>query len=142
MPVGAVVRWLSAAFVAAGAAFVTAPAAAQVLCDDVATTADVRLAAHCAGVRADRSMQALSRRYAEIWAQLAPEQKRAFSATERRWLSTGRYRERDACVAQHGAPSSAWDAELLAAECLAEVTARRLREVNRFAESRRALAAR
>lgn len=123
-----------------GQAVATEPPAAWAACDVATTSAgavdpvDPALATFCASVRTERAMQALSRRYSELWARLPNEQRSEFSVAERRWLSSGRYAERDACVAHHsksGVVQAAGlvSADLLAAECLAQVTARRLAQV-------------
>lgn len=134
----------------AGSAASAAPAvpvevpAGRAACEAGATVggADVAFAAYCAGVRAERSLSALSQRYREVWAALPGAARSEFSAAERRWLSSGRYAERDACVAHHE-KSGVVHADLVAAECLARVTARRLAQVDaRFAATQRERGAR
>lgn len=56
----------------------------------------------------------LSHRYAALWARLPADERAAFSARERQWLNSGRWQEKDACVAARGAESGA--------ACLARIT--------------------
>ena len=58
----------------------------------------------------------LSERYAHLWAQLPATQRPAFSARERQWLNSGRWQEKDECVAERGADAGP--------ACLLEVTLR------------------
>lgn len=81
----------------------------------------------CEQQRADRALGALSERYARAWSQLAPERRTAFAAAERRWLNGGRWDDHAACVAAGGAEAGN---ELVAARCLADVTAAHLESLN------------
>jgi hypothetical protein len=71
--------------------------------------------------RAERTFDALSERYTQIWAGLSPAQKSRFSAQERAWLNEGRWLEQRACLAARGTATPT-----ASADCLAEVTERHL----------------
>jgi hypothetical protein len=71
--------------------------------------------------RANRTFDALSDRYTQVWAGLSPAQKARFSAQERAWLNEGRWVEQRACLEARGAATPE-----ASADCLAEITERRL----------------
>ena len=75
--------------------------------------ADAAIAADVLAAKA-HAEALLSQRYAALWARLPAGEREAFSARERHWLNSGRWQEKDACVAARGAPSGA--------ACLADVT--------------------
>lgn len=75
--------------------------------------------------RAERTFDALSDRYAQVWAGLSPAQKARFSAQERGWLNEGRWLEQRACLAAR-VPAT----PTASADCLAEVTERRLQNLD------------
>jgi hypothetical protein len=81
----------------------------------------------CEQQRADRALGALTERYTQVWSQLVPERRTAFAAAERRWLNGGRWDDHAACVASG---AGAGPAEVVAARCLADVTAAHLDSLN------------
>ncbi len=58
----------------------------------------------------------LSQRYAALWAALPTTERASFAARERQWLNSGRWQEKDACVAERGPGSGP--------RCVLEVTLR------------------
>ena len=72
-------------------------------------------------LRAQQAQAALSARYAQLWAVLDDEPRRAFAAEQRRWINVARWQAQQACLAQRSVRD-----EAAAADCLAEVTLARL----------------
>lgn len=80
-----------------------------------------------AGRTLEGAQALLSQRYAARWAGLSPDERLRFSARERQWLNSGRWQEKDACVAERGAGSGA--------QCLLEVTLRHAQGLDRLRAS-------
>lgn len=111
------IRRLALALVAAAVS--TASAAAERTCA-VATAAETVL---CEQQRAQSALEALTDRYTRVWAALPADRRLAFSAGERKWLNGGRWDAHAVCVA---ANAGSGPAEVVAARCLADVTAAHL----------------
>jgi hypothetical protein len=96
--------------------------------DGACATVAQNEAVACEQQRAELVLSALSDRYKRAWAQLPAERRGAFASAERRWLNGGRWDDHAACVA---AGSTAGSTEVVAARCLADVTAAHLDALNR-----------
>ena len=90
------------------------------------TAATPNEAVACEQQRAEVELSALSARYTRVWAQLPADRRIAFATAERRWLNGGRWDDHAACVSN----AVAAPAELIAAKCLADITAAHLDALN------------
>lgn len=83
------------------------------------SAADSTLAA-CSDADVEAATARLSQQYAQLWAKLPATERAAFKAREKTWLTSGRWQEKDACVAEQATSGPA-----IERACLVQVTERR-----------------
>ena len=104
----------------AGAAMLAAVGSAWAATTPVPCSAADSTLAACSDADVEAATARLSQQYAQVWAKLPAAERAAFAAREKSWLASGRWREKDACVAGQSAADAAAERA-----CLVQVTERR-----------------